>query len=235
MAFIQRSTERGITKSAWLFSKHSFSFGSYNNKKREKFGKLLVLNEDILSAGRGFSAHYHQNMEIISIVLQGKLKHEDSAGNKGVLQYGDVQLMSAGTGIEHSEQNGSKDDQVHFLQIWIEPGKKNLPPSYSEKSFKESEFKNKFQIIASGTGEKGALLIHQDARVLLGKLVSGSTQEYITSTDRGIFCFLIKGQVQFNDSPLQSGDSIEFYDEPLIKIQPSEDAHILLLDIPFSS
>ncbi|MBI3334001.1 pirin family protein [Candidatus Pacearchaeota archaeon] len=234
MRFIQRSIERGITKTAWLFSKHSFSFNSYQNPKRGKFGALLVVNEDTIAPGKGFSMHSHRDMEIVSLVLSGKLAHNDSAGNKGVLQPGEVQVMSAGTGIQHSELNGSKDYPVHFLQIWIEPGSSHLTPSYSSKTLKNTEQKNKLQVVCSGTGERSALLIHQDAKLLLGKLVAGSVHEYVTRTDRGVFCFIIKGSCLITGELVREGDSIEVYDEPLLTFQPREDTHLLVIDVPFA-
>ena len=163
MLQIRKSTERGIADHGWLYSQHTFSFGDYYDPKHTGFGPLLVINEDRVQPGRGFGSHGHQNMEIISYVLDGALAHKDSMGNGSVLRYGDVQRMSAGTGVQHSEFNHSKSDAVHFLQIWIEPNVKGIQPGYEEKHFDADSKKGRLKLIASPDGREGSVTIHQDA------------------------------------------------------------------------
>lgn len=224
--------ERGPTDAGWLKSLHSFSFGHYHDPDYMGFGPLRVINEDRVIPGAGFGTHPHSNMEIISYVLSGELAHKDSMGNGSVIKPGDVQLMSAGTGITHSEFNNSKDKEVHFLQIWIMPNVENEAPSYQQKSFDQKEQSNKFQVVVSPDGENGSLKIKQDARVLVGKFDESVTSIFKTKPKRRYWAQVAKGMVEVNGEKGSNGDGFSFENEAEIIINAKTDAEVLLFDLP---
>lgn len=226
---IQRSEERGRANYDWLDTRYSFSFANYYNPDRLGFGLLRVLNEDFIGAGRGFDEHPHDNMEIVTIVLEGALEHKDSMGNQGVIPAGDVQRMSAGTGVTHSEYNHSQSEQVHVLQIWVQPREKNITPSYEQKSF--SAEKNTLLPVVSGSDKEGALSINQDAEFLLGS-VDKAVAYTLTNPDHGVYVFVIRGRVSIGETQLKKGDAAGISETEQIKITASVPSKILLIEIP---
>ncbi len=231
MIDIQRANERGSAEHGWLHTHFSFSFGDYYNQDRMNFGALRVLNDDTIDGGAGFPMHPHANMEIVTIVLEGALKHSDSMGNKGNIPAGDVQRMSAGTGITHSEANASKTVQAKLLQIWVIPREQNIEPSYEQKSFDKKERKNKFQIIVSPTGK--GLHINQDAYFLLGEFDKGKEASYkLTSTEHGVYVFIIKGKVKINGEELNERDAAGITETEKIELKALSDSEVLLIEVP---
>jgi redox-sensitive bicupin YhaK (pirin superfamily) len=196
------------------------------------FGPLLVINEDRVEAGKGFGTHGHRDMEIISYVLEGELAHKDSMGNGSVLRYGDVQRMSAGTGVMHSEFNHSATDQVHFLQIWIQPAQKGIAPSYEEKHFDSASKQGQLRLIASADGAEGSVTIHQDARIYAAILNGAERIEHTLAKGRTAYLHLIRGQLEVNGTRLSTGDALKFEGEPRIDIGNAEAAEFLLFDLP---
>ena len=186
-------------------SKHTFSFGRYNNPKRTNFGDLIVFNEDVVSPGKGFGAHPHENAEIVSLVLKGKLKHEDSKGNKGIIGEGELQRISAGSGIWHSEYNASDKNSVHFLQIWLEPKELNVEPSYEQKKYSSMK-KNSFNLIVGD--KKGVISINQDARFFLGEFSSGFEFNHLILDNKLGYLFVIEGKIELDNLDLENGDSV---------------------------
>jgi quercetin 2,3-dioxygenase len=184
MLQVRKSEERGNANHGWLHSKHTFSFGHYHDPKHTGFGPLLVINEDRVEPGQGFGTHGHRDMEIISYVLEGALEHKDSMGTGSVLHYGDVQRMSAGTGVRHSEFNGSTTEPVHFLQIWIQPDVTGIPPSYEEKHFTPESKQGRLRLIASKDGRDGSVLVHQDAAIYAGILNGADQAEHALAAGR---------------------------------------------------
>ena len=209
MMEVRRSEERGAAHHGWLMSKHSFSFADYYDPRHSGFGPLLVINEDRVAPGAGFGTHGHRDMEIISYVLDGALEHKDSMGTGSVLHYGDVQCMSAGTGVRHSEFNGSKTDPVHFLQIWIQPDATGIPPSYEEKHFSTDSKKGKLRLIASRGGRQDTVLIHQDASIYAAILDEGDQVEHALDRERLAYVHVIRGDVTVNGVALKDGDALK--------------------------
>jgi quercetin 2,3-dioxygenase len=231
MIEIRRSKERGHAEHGWLDSFHSFSFADYYDPAHMGFGPLRVINEDRVQPGQGFGTHSHRDMEIISYVLEGGLAHKDSMGNGSVIRPGDVQRMSAGTGVAHSEFNASKSDPVHFLQIWIEPSVRGIKPSYEEKRFDESSKRGQLRLIASPDGRDGSVTIHQDAN-LYAALVNGpEALEFVSKPGRKTYVHVIKGAVEVNGQPLGAGDAIKIAGENRVRIEKGRDAEILLFDL----
>lgn len=233
MIEMRKSGDRGIANFGWLDSRHTFSFGHYHDPMHMGFGPLLVINEDRVQAGKGFGTHGHRDMEIISYVLEGELAHKDSMGNGSVLRYGDVQRMSAGTGVMHSEFNHSATDQVHFLQIWIQPAQKGIPPSYEEKHFDSASKQGQLRLIASADGADGSVTIHQDARLYAAILNGADHIEHTLEKGRTAYLHLIRGQLEANGTRLSSGDALKFEGEPRIAIANAEAAEFLLFDLPY--
>lgn len=232
MIEIRKSDDRGIANFGWLYSRHTFSFGHYYDPRHTGFGPLLVINEDEVQPARGFGTHGHRDMEIISYVLDGELAHKDSMGNGSVLRYGDVQRMSAGTGVTHSEFNNSPSQGVHFLQIWIEPSVKGIAPGYEEKHFDADAKRGHLCLIASPDGADSSVTIHQDAR-LYASLLNGSEQlEYEVTPGRRAYLHLIRGTLSVNGMRLQSGDAAKIEDEARVRIDEAEAAEFLLFDLP---
>lgn len=230
---IRKSNQRGKASHGWLDSHHSFSFGYYFDPEHTGFGPLLVINEDKVKPGRGFGTHSHQNMEIISYVLDGALEHKDSMGNGSVLRYGDVQRMSAGTGVSHSEFNHSRTDGVHFLQIWIEPNVKGIPPSYEEKHFAPEEKQGQLRLIASPDGRDGSVLIHQDAAIFAAILNEGDQLEHRLEEGRAAYVHLIRGRLGVNGTALAEGDALKITGESAVTLSQAEAAEVLLFDLPY--
>ena len=231
---IHRSADRGHTQTDWLNSKHSFSFGNYHDSKKMGFGLLRVLNDDEITAGSGFPTHAHNDMEIISIPLSGSLAHQDSEGNHSTINVGDVQIMSAGTGIEHSEFNASKTEPGQFLQIWIAPQKLHLKPSYAQKTFDSSDFYNQFATIVSPNRKRGSLLINQEAWLCLGHLVQFFNLDYfIRQRNNGAFLFVIEGSAEVNGEEISRRDAIEISETSKFNVTAlSPNTQILIIEVP---
>jgi redox-sensitive bicupin YhaK (pirin superfamily) len=232
MIEIRKSEERGRAHHGWLQSQHSFSFADYYDPRHQGFGPLRVINEDRVAAGAGFGTHGHRDMEIISYVLDGALEHKDSMGTGSVLHYGDVQRMSAGSGVRHSEFNGSKTEQVHFLQIWIQPNVEGIPPSYEEKHFPLEEKQGKLRLVASGDGREGSVLIHQDASLYAAVLDGDDRLEHALQPGRLGYVHVIRGSVEVNGVTLKGGDALKLADEDRVTIGNAEAAELLLFDLP---
>ena len=232
MLQIRHSEERGAANHGWLNSHHSFSFGSYHDPKHMGFGPLLVINEDRVTPGQGFGTHGHRDMEIISYVLDGALEHKDSMGTGSVLHYGDVQRMSAGNGVRHSEFNHSATDGLHFLQIWIQPNVADIAPSYEEKHYTPDSKRGKLRLIASGDGRQGSVLIHQDAAIYASILQEGEQLEHALAEGRNAYVHLIRGSLVVNGVPLKTGDALKLTQEAAVTITQPEDAEFLLFDLP---
>lgn len=232
---IQRSEERGKQEHGWLYTRHSFSFANYYNPKRMNFGLLRVLNDDIIEADRGFGEHPHDNMEIVTIVLQGSLEHTDSSGGHGVIKSGEVQHMSAGTGVVHSEFNHSKTEPVHLLQIWIEPKEHDIVPVYEQKSFAGKLKKNVLVPVVSGKKQGNALLIHQDAVFLLGELEKGKTVECtLQNRKHGVYVFVIDGELTLGKETLSKGDAAAITETETIALTATKEAKVLVIEVPLS-
>src|SRR2546426_4946244 len=210
---IRRSEERGLAEHGWLKSFHTFSFADYHDPKHMGFGPLRVINEDRVQPGQGFGTHGHRDMEIISYVLEGELAHKDSMGNGSVIRPGDVQRMSAGTGVRHSEFNPSESDLVHFLQIWIVPDRSGHRPGYEQKAFSETDRRGKLRLVASRDGREGSVSIHQDASVYAGLLEPGERVSHDLGRGRHSWVHLARGSVDLNGKPLREGDGGAISDE----------------------
>ncbi len=230
---IQRSKDRGCSNLGWLESYHSFSFANYVNPDKMNFGALRVLNDDIVDVGKGFGMHSHQNMEIISIPLSGGLKHQDNMGNRSIIQKGDVQVMSAGTGIFHSEYNKNQDQEVQFLQIWVIPNKNNVEPRYDQITMSNLQKRNQLYQILSPTPEDNGVWIHQEAWFHLGDFDENKTQTYeIKKAGNGVYTFVIEGKVTISGEKLESRDAIGIWDTQAIEILAENDSRFLIMDVP---
>ena len=232
MLHIRKGDERGDANHGWLQSKHSFSFADYYDPQHMGFGPLRVINEDRVAPGQGFGTHGHQDMEIISYVLEGALEHKDSLGTGSVLHYGDVQRMSAGSGVRHSEFNGSKNAAVHFLQIWIEPNVKGIAPSYEEKHFAPESKQGKLRLVASSDGRDGSVTIHQNAAMYAAILDGSDTAEHRFGEGRVGYVHVIKGSVTLNGTRLVGGDAARITAEAAVMLTQAEAAELLLFDLP---
>ena len=231
---IRRSAERGLAEHGWLKSFHTFSFADYQDPKHMGFGPLRVINEDRVQPGQGFGTHGHRDMEIISYVLEGGLAHKDSMGNGSVIKPGDVQRMSAGTGVRHSEYNASDKELVHFLQIWIEPNVHGIMPSYEEKNFDEASKRGKLRLIASEEGLEGSVIIHQDAKLHAG-LVDGTESIDYQPERKGrlVYVHVVRGEATVNGQPLAAGDAMKLSgDENRVRIEKGRRAEVLVFDLP---
>jgi redox-sensitive bicupin YhaK (pirin superfamily) len=228
---IRRANERGHADHGWLDSYHSFSFADYYDPKHVEFGALRVINEDRVVPGAGFGTHGHRDMEIISYVLDGELAHKDSTGTSSVIRPGDVQRMSAGSGVMHSEFNGSQERPVHFLQIWIQPNVRGIAPGYEEKRFEPEQKRGRLRLIASPKGDDGSVLIHQDARVYAG-LFDGNEQATLNvSAGRRIYLHVARGQVRANGEALVAGDALLLTDTASVSITDGVDAEVIVFDL----
>lgn len=232
---IHKADTRGYADHGWLKSYHSFSFADYYNSERMKFGVLRVLNDDTVQAGEGFGTHPHEDMEIISIPLEGDLEHKDSMGNVAVIKEGDVQVMSAGKGVYHSEYNKNDNKDVKFLQIWIYPNKKGVNPRYDQISIRDIEIKNKFYQILSPNAEDKGVWIYQDAWFSLGKFDKGASDLYeLNDRSNGVYLFLIEGTIDVNGYKLSRRDGIGIQNVDKIEVNALDNANILLMEIPMS-
>src|SRR6266496_2273104 len=231
---LHKADSRGHADHGWLNAHHSFSFAGYHDPERIHFGALRVLNDDIVAGGMGFGAHPHDNMEIISIPTVGELEHKDNMGTKQVIRQGDVQVMSAGTGIQHSEKNKNNDKEVKFFQIWVFPDKKNVEPRYDQKTFSDSDKHNKLLTVVSPIGtDDGGVQIHQDAWFSLGKLDKDfSTSYQLKNKDNGVYAFVIEGDVTVNGEKLNRRDGLGITDITELKIKADSNAEILLMEVP---
>lgn len=229
---VRRSEARGRAQLGWLDSRHTFSFGSYHDPSFMGFGPLRVINEDRVQPGRGFGAHSHREMEIISYVLDGALAHEDSLGTGSVVRPGDVQRMSAGTGVSHSEFNGSQTDTVHFLQIWIVPDTVGLAPSYEQKSFPTEDRRGRWCLVASADGVNGSLTVHQDVRMYAALLSAGESLHHNLEPARRAWLQVAGGEVVLDGILLHAGDGAAVTDAAALELMGRRDAELLLFDLP---
>ena len=229
---IRRSNERGFADHGWLKSFHTFSFADYFDPEHVEFGPLRVINEDRVAGGAGFGTHGHRDMEIISYVLEGELAHKDSMGNGSTIRPGDVQRMSAGTGVRHSEFNPNPKVPVHFLQIWIQPAGRNIEPSYEEKRFSAQEKRGRLRLIVSPDRADGSLLIHQDARVYAGLFTGDERAEFSTAPGRRIYFHVARGALTANGTALEAGDALRITDGAALRLSDARDAEVLVFDLP---
>lgn len=230
MINLRNSQDRGHFQSDWLDSYHSFSFDTYHDPAHMGFRTLRVINQDRVAAGSGFPLHPHRDMEILSFVLSGALKHQDSLGHEGVIRAGEVQRISAGSGISHSEFNPSETEEVHFLQIWILPETKGLAPNYEQRGF-SGDNQDGLRLIASRDGHNGSVVIHQDVSIFSGQLSGGAEQEYLIQAGRHVWLQLIQGDLKVNGHQLAAGDGIALSDETRLQLQAAAQAHYLLFDL----
>jgi quercetin 2,3-dioxygenase len=232
---LHRAETRGHANHGWLDTNHTFSFGNYYDPTRVHFGALRVLNDDFVEGGKGFGTHPHDNMEIISIPLSGDLEHKDSMGNVAVIKQNDVQIMSAGSGIYHSEYNKNKDQKVNFLQIWVFPKQRNIQPRYGQKTFLPEDRVNKLQVVVAPEESTGAVAINQDAWFSLGKLQKGFKTNYmINKTGNGVYVFIIDGTVSVDGQKLNTRDGFGIWDAGSISVEAISDAEVLLMEVPMN-
>jgi quercetin 2,3-dioxygenase len=230
---IHKADTRGQANHGWLQAKHSFSFAGYTNRERMHFGVLRVLNDDCISAGMGFGMHPHDNMEIITIPLEGEIEHRDNMGNVGVIKRGDIQVMSAGTGVEHSEYNKSKTSNLKLLQLWLYPNKHNVSPRYDQLTINALDNVNVLQQIISPNANDDGLWIHQNAWLHLGKIENGITLNYnLKQQGNGIYLFIISGSVTVLNATLDARDAIGVWNESSITITALGNAEVLVIDVP---
>ncbi|WP_026449568.1 pirin family protein [Aequorivita capsosiphonis] len=230
-----KADTRGHANHGWLNSYHSFSFANYHNPERMNFGVLRVLNDDTVSGGMGFGKHPHRDMEIISIPLEGDLRHGDSMGSNGIIKIGEVQVMSAGTGVVHSEKNANSDKDVKFLQIWVIPKEQNVAPRYDQIRLAENEKPNDFQLIVSPDKEDEGVWIHQDAWFYLAKFDQGTVKEYtIKKEGNGVYVFILDGKAKIGDQILERRDGLGISETDAFKLEALEDFEILLMDVPMA-
>lgn len=232
---IHKAETRGHANHGWLNSYHTFSFANYYNPDRMHFGALRVLNDDQVAAGMGFGTHPHDNMEIISIPLEGDLEHKDSMGTTAVIKNGDVQVMSAGSGITHSEYNKNKDKLVKFLQIWVFPNKKNVTPRYDQITLKEEDRHNKLQQIVSPSPDDAGAWIHQNAWFHLGKFDKGLSKEYtLKAKGNGVYAFVLSGELNINGNKLGARDGFGIWDADKFSMKADSDTEFLLMEVPMA-
>ncbi len=231
MVILRESGKRGHSRIGWLDSKHTFSFSDYYDPEHMGFRALRVINEDKVAPGQGFGRHPHRDMEIVSYVLSGALEHKDSLGTGSVIRPGDVQRMSAGTGVTHSEFNHSKTEPVHFFQIWVMPEKQGLPPGYEQKHFAPEETRDQLRLVAARDGREGAVTIHQDAAIYVSRLGAGAEIAHELAPGRHAWVQLASGEVTVGDKTLREGDGAAISDETRVAIRAAKDAELLLFDL----
>ena len=231
MMTIRKASERGHARHGWLDSHHTFSFADYYDPEHMGFRALRVINDDRVEGGQGFGAHPHRDMEIISYVLDGALAHKDSMGTGAVIKPGDVQRMSAGTGVVHSEFNASKTDEVHFLQIWLMPDKQGIKPGYEQKAFTDADKRGKFRLVASPDGSDGSITIHTDAKVYASVVDAGETAELALPAGRQAWVQVARGKARVNGQELAEGDGLAVTGESLLKLEGVDDAELLTFDL----
>ena len=233
MIKVRHAKERGTANFGWLDSRHTFSFGDYYDPKQMGFGPLRVINEDRVSPGQGFGTHGHRDMEIISYVLEGALEHKDSIGTGSVIRPGDVQVMSAGTGIRHSEFNHSKSEPVHFLQIWVVPDREGIAPRYEQKTFPDADKRGRLRLVGSSDGRDGSVVIHQDVELFAAILNASEQATLPLSTGRKAWLQVVRGAVVMNGQDLDAGDGAAVEGEPRLTVTAKTDgAEILVFDLP---
>ena len=228
---IIHSNDRGSADHGWLKARHTFSFAEYQNPERVHFGKLRVINEDRIAPGKGFGTHPHQDMEIVTYIISGAIEHKDSMGNGTIIRAGEVQRMTAGTGVLHSEFNHSQEEELHLLQIWIFPEKKNLEPGYEQTLFSREEKLNTLRLIGSRDGRDGSITIHQDVDLYASVLESGKTVSLDNVADRRIFIQVVSGNIDMNGEKLAAGDGIQIRNESSIRLVAENDAELLLFNM----
>ena len=232
---LHKANTRGHANHGWLDSHHTFSFAGYHDPTRVNFGALRVLNDDIVTGGMGFGQHPHDNMEIVSIPLKGALEHGDNTGGRGIIKSGEVQIMSAGSGIAHSEKNASKTEAVNFLQIWVFPKERDIKPRYDQKVFASADRHNKLQAIISPEKDSNGLWINQDAWFVLGNFSKDFSKEYtLNKNSNGVYAFVIEGDVTINGQKLNKRDGFGVWDTEKISITADTDAEILLIEVPMN-
>lgn len=231
MLTIRRADARGVAEHGWLSSRHTFSFADYYDPRHMGFRALRVINDDRVAGGRGFGAHPHRDMEIVSYVLDGALEHADSMGTGSVIRPGDVQRMSAGTGVVHSEFNASKTDPVHFLQIWIMPEKQGTAPSYEQVRFAPEEKRGRLRLVASRDGRDGSVTVHQDVNLYAGLFEGAEAATFERGVDRHLWLHVARGEVSVNGERLKAGDAAATSDAPALQITDGVDAEVLLFDL----
>lgn len=231
MIKIRKSSDRGFANHGWLQSFHTFSFADYYDPNHMEFGNLRVINEDKIAAGAGFGKHPHKDMEIITYVISGALAHQDSMGNASAILAGEVQIMSAGTGVFHSEFNHSKTTETHLLQIWILPKEKQIAPRYDQKSFGKSFEKNDLVLVVSGTGREGSMVINQDAEIFLGKFLAGRSWDFEVKVGRKVWVQVISGEISVNGKTIKDGDAVAVENEDLMNLKAAKNAEFLLFDL----
>jgi redox-sensitive bicupin YhaK (pirin superfamily) len=233
MVTIRRSSERGHLDHGWLDTYHTFAFGDYHDPRHVRFRVLRVMNEDVIAPGTGFGRHPHRDMEILTYVLSGALRHDDSTGGGGTIGAGEWQHMTAGTGIEHSEANASQAEPVHLYQIWLFPDRRGHAPGYSQRPFDPAGRRDRWQLVAAPGGPGGAFAIHQDARVLLADVGSGRSLDYTLEPGRGAWLQVLRGSARLGDAALVAGDGAAIEGEDGLTVTAGdEDAEVLLFDLP---
>ncbi len=231
MISIRPTDQRGQTKTNWLDSRHSFSFGDYHDPQHHNFRALRVINEDWIAPGGGFGLHPHRDMEIVTIVLEGALEHKDSLGNGGIIQRGEIQRMTAGTGIMHSEFNASADETAHLLQVWMLPERKGLPPSYEQRTLDWTYVRNGLKLIASRDGREGAITVHQDVELFVGSLAAGGAATVRLGAARHAWLQMTRGALTLNGMPLRAGDGAAVSEEAKLSLAANEASEFLLFDL----
>jgi hypothetical protein len=231
MITLRRSNDRGFADHGWLKSFHTFSFADYHDPAQMGFGNLRVINEDRIAPGTGFGTHGHRDMEIISYVLEGALAHQDSMGNGAAILPGEVQRMTAGTGVRHSEFNHARDEPTHFLQIWILPDTANLAPGYEQKAFSEADKRGRLRLVAAPDGRDGAVTLHADARILAGLFDGDEAAELALDPARRTWLHLARGTLTVNGQALQAGDALGLVDEPRLTLSGGQGAEVLVFDL----
>lgn len=230
---LHKAADRGAADHGWLNAKHSFSFAGFYNPDKVHFGALRVLNDDIVAGGGGFPTHPHDNMEIVTIPLKGALQHKDSTGGEGIIEAGDVQIMSAGTGVRHSEFNASANEAVNLFQCWIFPKVENIKPRYDQRNFALEDREGKWQIVVSPIEADNALWINQDARFLLTHIKAGNTQAYSNAfAGNGVYIMVIKGTVTINGTELNDRDALGVWEADSFDITANTDAELLAIEVP---
>lgn len=228
---VRPGNQRGYADHGWLRSYHTFSFANYYDPKHMGFRSLRVINEDRVEGGEGFGTHSHRDMEIISYVLEGELAHQDSMGNGEIIRPGEVQRMSAGTGVRHSEFNNAQDSQVHFLQIWIEPDRNGLAPSYEQKAYPIAERQDQWRLVAARDGREGAVTVHQDVNLYAALLGPAQSLQYTVADSRYVWLHVARGSVEVNGQALMAGDAAAFDPDEVVKVMGKSDAEVLLFDL----
>lgn len=231
MIHIRKANERGTANMGWLDSKHTFSFGHYYDPEHVGFGNLRVINEDRVKPGKGFGTHGHEDMEIISYVIDGALEHKDSMDNGSVIRPGDVQRMTAGTGVRHSEFNHSDEDQVHFLQIWILPQQEGLEPGYEERTFPDDEKQDRLRLVGSQDGRDGSVTIHQDVDLYASMLSAGAELTHGFAAGRKGWAQVVKGNIELNGQPMAAGDGAAIDGVDTVSILAQADSEVLVFDM----